>query len=545
MDFSIFDKQGHITLMSSFLPSECLEKIFSYLIEYPSSDVNTNLYIKDLYSCTLVSRHWCRISSPLLYVYPFHHFRENSPQIQPYYKLIRTLLSCIPQSEMKHIKEKLNIKPNSHTISPTFNYVSFIRGIIFHRMMFKSRMICNNKEIWLNEHNPKMISEESTIIIMKYLIKFIYKNCNNLTTLEFPFILKNENYYLIELLSFKRKSKLSNLKELYYSFQIDLFSQNANNTRINFCLSNNVCNLNLLYVNINGINDINQLCRFISSQKKLQHFVYSGKEILYENQYTMSMRNRKDFITEIDNYNAVINSLASQSESLKILEFRDLDLIISIINEEVKKSLSLLKNIKELKLYKCENIEGLHSWVKELKKLEVFEITLHYRRIYHLIYSIESFSSNLTKLIISCNDKTDIDEYYNSLYRQISIYLVSLTHLELPRILPFELIPIFKSCTKLVYLSVILFNVQLMKENLKNLGKHVPKTLKRIQFKESNPDLTISSKLLRFFLEGYANNSGALKYLEIHEVFGDRIYVSELFGVQIIIKSKNSLYIFS
>ena len=61
--------------MASFLLSECLENIFSYLDEVnePFSNTSTSKY-KDLYSCTLVSRHWCRISTPFLYAYPFHSY---------------------------------------------------------------------------------------------------------------------------------------------------------------------------------------------------------------------------------------------------------------------------------------------------------------------------------------------------------------------------------------------------------------------------------------------------------------------------------------
>src|SRR5437763_13086559 len=90
--------------MASFLLSECLENIFSNFIKYPSSEININL-TNDLYSCTLVSRYWCRISTPFLYAYPFNYFKNywhRNPYFS-YFKLIRTLLSCIPQSEIRQI----------------------------------------------------------------------------------------------------------------------------------------------------------------------------------------------------------------------------------------------------------------------------------------------------------------------------------------------------------------------------------------------------------------------------------------------------------
>ena len=89
--------------MASLLISDCLTHVFSNLIEHPSSDASTDISTKDLYSCTLVSRHWCRISTPFLYAYPFHHLKNQSHPKDSYCRLIRTLLSCVPQSEIKEI----------------------------------------------------------------------------------------------------------------------------------------------------------------------------------------------------------------------------------------------------------------------------------------------------------------------------------------------------------------------------------------------------------------------------------------------------------
>src|SRR5437763_12972192 len=89
-------------MAASFLLSECLEKIFLHLLD---ENNRINKSTKDLYSCTLVSRHWCRVSTPFLYAYPFHHYSiylSNSMYLS-YFKLIRTLLNCIPKSEIEQI----------------------------------------------------------------------------------------------------------------------------------------------------------------------------------------------------------------------------------------------------------------------------------------------------------------------------------------------------------------------------------------------------------------------------------------------------------
>src|ERR1051325_12038256 len=131
--------------MASILLPECLEKIFVNLINHHSNpnfttSIEKTYEMKDLYSCTLVSRYWCRVSSPLLYSYSFPYFRHliiskkssTEKDAQDYYKLIRTLLTCIPQSEMEEIVNSI-IGPietvDSQKVSPTFNYATFIREL--------------------------------------------------------------------------------------------------------------------------------------------------------------------------------------------------------------------------------------------------------------------------------------------------------------------------------------------------------------------------------------------------------------------------------
>jgi hypothetical protein len=522
--------------MASFLLSECLEIIFSKLTEYPSSDIKTNVPTKDLYSCTLVSRHWCRISTPILYAYPFHHFRYNYSR-DDYYKLIRTLLNCFSQFNESALQIPHYDKISN--ISSTFNYIPFIRGLVFNKFMFRSTFICNeyNKGIWLSEYDHKNISYTSTLFIMKNLTKFICKHCNNLTTLEFSFLINNDDD-IIKLLTFKDhngKNKLSNLKELYYPRHV-IYSGNSLNNHY-FSPSNDVYNLNVLYVCKGGFNSDKKalsLSNFISSQKMLQHFILSGT-IKYENEHNVDndevlanffsnifINRDSGFIINI------INALSTQSESLEILEFIDLGNITINLS-----SLQLFKNIRKLKLNKCM-INNLHFWLMELKNLEVFEILMHGGTEFSLIQLIKSISSDLTKLVIY-DDHELID--YTDLYKQIPLYLHSLTHLELPQIFAFELISIFKSYSKLVYLSVILL---LSKESiiLNRLGESIPKTLKRIQFRKllGTSHISITFESLEIFLEACVNSNSSLKCVEFEcknlENHNDN--VTERYGVKII-----------
>jgi hypothetical protein len=138
-------------------------------------------------------------------------------------------------------------------------------------------------------------------------------------------------------------------------------------------------------------------------------------------------------------------------------------------------------------------MNNLNPWAKSLTKLEVIEITIFcYSNISDsfLVQLFQSSSNTLTRLVIRNEGQTSrfplgIIRVFQQIgfiqtFQQIPIYLQSLSHLELPEVLPSELISIFKSCIKLVYFKAILNN----DEDLINLGKLVPKSLERIRFKQ-------------------------------------------------------------
>ncbi|GBC36841.2 hypothetical protein GLOIN_2v1769492 [Rhizophagus irregularis DAOM 181602=DAOM 197198] len=387
-------------ILQRFSIFECLEQIFSNLLdENPSRNIQNRISTKDLHSCTLVSRHWCRISTPFLYTYPFHHFRHLAyldfyldDEAISYFKLIRTLLNCIPKIEIEQIitTNNNNNDNNNKEISfihnlTTFNYVKFIRGLIFDQLLFNTRRLLHYQEIWFPTNNDnKMEYNQYSIPIIYHLIKFLCKHCNNLTILEFPFTIQNNGLFhnMIELLINKDnnngRNKLINLRDLYY---IDNINRHDDLLNLYLALTNNVCNLNLIYhEKIDSIEKANSLSKFISLQKNLQHIILTEDE------------------------------LAS------------------------------------------------------------------------LFYIF---------------DDINIDYYY-----------------KLPKIFPNELISIFKSCNKLVYLSAILSDHNSWDEHFRILGKFIPKKLQKIRFKKMD-HFVFSSNELKCFLEECVKSNSKLKYLEI------------------------------
>ncbi|GBC08260.1 hypothetical protein RclHR1_00080037 [Rhizophagus clarus] len=509
--------------MASFLLLECLEKIFLNLLdniyEFRTDSFYVNKSTKDLHSCTLVSKHWCRISTPLLYAYPFANYCRNAADLAfSYSKLIRTLISCTPKSEI----EQLILSESSN---PTFNYITFIRSLNFD-LDILDELNCF-KELWLppfvlNNIKKDQIPKLSHLIINQ-LAKSLCENCNNnLTRLDFTFTNKNNNIKflnsIIEPLTFNycdEKNKLTNLKELYYNNHHD------NKIDIYSTFSNHIHNLNLLHnEGNNSIEKANSLSRFISLQKKLKHLILS------EN----SMYNDHG-----DYYNIVFESLPTQNENLQILNLRSIP--FDKINEKALNSLCLLKNIKELRLHYCiADMNNLIPWAKDLKGLEVFEFLSYYDIGFENLVNqiIRSSSATLKKLIIDYHRKNKQD--YKSLYQQIPIHLKSLIYLDLPEICPDELILIFKLCTRLVYLGIMLSNDASWRTKIKNLGESIPKNLRKIQFKDRFVSIFKVNHLKCFFEECLKNDS-ELKYLEIidnSEIDQKYHDIANKFGIKLI-----------
>ncbi|CAB4481346.1 unnamed protein product [Rhizophagus irregularis] len=533
-------------MAAKHLISECLEKIFSNLLDNNNRNHKSTKDIHSLHSCTLVSRHWCRISTPFLYSYPFHYFyhrNSNNSNKSSYFKLIRTLLGCIPKSEIEQIisvTDSSNIQKllsnsfrsnkkstSSFDISTTFNYVNFIRGLVVDDTLLSDTLLFYFREIWLPPYISNIKTQNKfskiSISIINHLLKYILKHCNNLTVLDLPFIIRNNEigFDMIKSLIYEDyigKNKLRNLKELYANSVV----KDNEKKDLYLVLSNNIWNLNLLYNE--GFKSVDSLCRFISLQKNLKHIILSEYVCEFERGYR--------------DYNSVFNSLSTQCESLQILEFKYLT-----FNENSLGSLCLLKNIKELKIYECKGIEdNLISWAKNLSKLEVFEFVKCYNSIVSeefLIQLIETSSNTLLKLIISYKRK---GKQLTQLYKHISIYSNSLIYLDLPKIYPDELIKIFESCIKLVYICTILSDDGDWEMSFRNLGKFIPKNLQKIIFKEINAYI-LSGKALKCFFEDCRNNNGNLKYLEIKGkfIFGQHYFdIAKEFDIELKIQTFKS-----
>ena len=88
------------------LPDECFSNVLSFLDDHT------------LYSCLFVGRHWCRLSVPMVWSYPFHYKSKLS--------LINTLLACLDEDEISSL---VPCTINFGNQFPLFEYGKFVKII--------------------------------------------------------------------------------------------------------------------------------------------------------------------------------------------------------------------------------------------------------------------------------------------------------------------------------------------------------------------------------------------------------------------------------
>ncbi|CAG8509691.1 3292_t:CDS:1 [Funneliformis caledonium] len=536
--------------MNTVLPPECLEKIFLNL--YNPASTNT-ITTKDLHACTLVSHYWCQVSTPLLYSYPFQHFpnlnkiKSNHKDVQDYYKLIRTLLTCIPQSEIEEIVnfKLLPNEPISFPLksSPTFNYGTFIHGLQLDSIL--SEILIDHNKIWLPSYIPDdtiLITSELCYSIINHLVKYLSEFCNNLTILEIKlFTLHDKNVHIKPmetLLNYffddSKENKLAGLKHLYCAIsgnaRTQLMTKEVSNlSKFYANLSSSTKNLESLHNGkIISLEQANALSSLISSQKRLKSITLSEEDFLHS-----FIRTDNDQVFEM--YNVVFNTLITQSVWLEKLEFTLIS--FQYISQESLESLCSLKNLKELKIKSCKFLERLQVWPKYLSRLEVFDYTPIIHPQSHIdadwLKQIFQYTSNsLKKLVLDYKR-----EFGQALQvtKLIALHLHSLNHLVLPKLYPTELITILKSCTELVYISIGLLEGGQWDQNLPSIGKLIPISVQKIQFREFHP-MVVNSITFENFLKGCINKGGQLHSVEMTGKYKlDQKYsdIAKQFGVKV------------
>src|SRR6266545_7191232 len=136
--------------MAFQLPADCLNEIIEYLEEDRIS----------LSSCLLVNRLWCTVAVRILWRNVWSiQYHSNPKQRHAPLSILSTLIACLPNES----KNFLNIHeisiPTPTSNLPSFDYISFIKVLLFRRMerivelalISQKINISNNKYLVLKE----------------------------------------------------------------------------------------------------------------------------------------------------------------------------------------------------------------------------------------------------------------------------------------------------------------------------------------------------------------------------------------------------------
>ncbi|KAF0562530.1 f-box domain-containing protein [Gigaspora margarita] len=138
------------------LPNECYYQIFN----------NPRLNHKNLFSCALVNRQWCRVIIPILWSEPKRHFKDI--------RLIRIFLLTLNSEEQDLlISFKINF-PNYP--KPLFEYTNYITSVTYD--------LYNGVRNWLRYERYK-IENELVNAVVGSLTEMFLRTSKNLKHLDF------------------------------------------------------------------------------------------------------------------------------------------------------------------------------------------------------------------------------------------------------------------------------------------------------------------------------------------------------------------------
>ncbi|RIB26333.1 hypothetical protein C2G38_277664 [Gigaspora rosea] len=132
---------------------------------------NLNNEFHTLHSCALVSRHWCKMSIPILWQDPFSFDRRKPLFISKYF-------SSLGEDE-KFVLKKCGVNTDSETL---FNYAKFLKVLDLFRLENKVK-----KWIDLELINSKLYCNSSMHYIINLLFKLFIESGATLYTLDLHF----------------------------------------------------------------------------------------------------------------------------------------------------------------------------------------------------------------------------------------------------------------------------------------------------------------------------------------------------------------------
>ncbi|CAB4405856.1 unnamed protein product [Rhizophagus irregularis] len=405
------------------LPIECISHIFESFQDN-----------KNLYTCLLVNRFWCRIAIPILYKTPFTRNQERNKSQRS--KIISTYLSCLSNEEkihlMKNSNNKILIPLNNNQL---FDYPVYLeefcnlslQDMIIHWiiLMIKQDFSIEQRKIFHLINNilyPLLISKSKNLLYLN-LINVNSNNDNN-----------NNNHFHFDIPDiftfFAFTPGLTNITRLDFK----LYKNNSNlllNIINLFDIIPSLCK-NIQLINFNSKLSFNDndnritlrkaLCGIIRNQRDLKklYLRFKGEtlnNIIMPTLELQSINLTHLYFKKLRLNDDVMDSLANFL-SLKVLGFESCYIITTSDNQDRYDNNNLITNNSNFQLEKLYLVENMsRHMISDIKCLIIryFSISLQELILdelnFDIVKIISNFCSKIKRLILLATEYESIDLY--------------------------------------------------------------------------------------------------------------------------------------
>ncbi|KAF0541536.1 hypothetical protein F8M41_005307 [Gigaspora margarita] len=306
---------------------------------------NLNNEVCSLYSCILVSRHWCKMAVPILWQDPFSFNRR--------FLFISKYFSSLGEDEKFILKECLEEHGINEEFSNTlFDYARFLKVLDLWDLESKV-----SQWITFKLRNSKLFYETDVYHIINLLFKLfiesgatLHKLCLGLQSLE----LKPEIFYILG----ENKQFFSRIRHL--SLDVVYDNNIESDTTLLWTLAKSITKINTIELNNFDSEIFHAIIYIIKSQEQLRLISLSGD-------YPMKF------------YGDLISALESQKDSLQevILDHCDFNAEFEVFNNFIKlETLRIryckMKPLKSLD-YKISTLEVVESEIDTQSMALIFE----------------------------------------------------------------------------------------------------------------------------------------------------------------------------
>ncbi|KAF0557833.1 hypothetical protein F8M41_012288 [Gigaspora margarita] len=346
------------------------------LMEIVLNNLNNEFY--SLYSCALVSRHWCKMSIPFIWQNPFS-FCQNPLFISHYF-------SYLDENE-KLVLNECGI--NTKFPKTLFNYAKFLKVLDLSSLETMVRK-------WSDSQISSSKLYKSIDRLANILFKLFVESGATLQKLDLYFYQEINPEILYSLR--RNEQFFSRLQDLSLGgsdFNIESV------TALLEILEKNSTKINVLKLELYPdyeLQTLHALERIIKSQEQLRQFSFIGKEYLTE-------------------FNGIISSLDSQNKSLN-------EVIIESCSCNTEfKVLMNCKNLGILRIYDCSNLNILEA------SLNTLEITCYIIDASNIVQFLKKSGSLLQRLSLVTTDEPIQEK--SVLFETLKSFCPNITYLNL------------------------------------------------------------------------------------------------------------------